>query len=187
MHGLRGRSGGRVDAPEEHALSVVEVRRRHAGAIGILGSDATVPGAYVIGREQIRTAEGIGQALHPTVKVDGGTAGRSRARKNHALRAVVVFDILETQCGKTESLIPSHAYPSGIGIAFRSGTHHRVEQTIGRVHDLRRRGAFYADAAIGMIGVGMHSGELAVFDRRQHAAARRAHGAVGMEFFSGDG
>src|ERR1044071_7765955 len=37
-----------------------------------------------------------------------------------------------------------------------------------------------------MIGIGVDLGELAVFDGSDHAAARRAHGAVGVNFFGDD-
>ena len=58
--------------------------------------------------------------------------------------------------------------------------------SIRRINDFRSCGAFDADAAIGMIRIGLYSGNFTVFDRRDHAAARRAHGAVGLKVFGGD-
>ena len=186
-HGLGRRSCRWVDAPDEHALSIVEVGQRYAAAIGVFGADAAVPGADVIRGEQIRTAESIGQSLHPAVEVDGGAAGGRCARKHHGFGAVVVFDVIEAQRSETERLLPSDLHPAGIGVAFGAGAQQGPKQTVRRVDDLRRGGAFDANAAVGMIGIGIDLREPAVFDRRDDAAARRAHGAVGVKLFGGDG
>src|SRR6185503_4771946 len=61
-----------------------------------------------------------------------------------------------------------------------------VLHAIWRVDDVWRGGAFYADAAVGVFGIGIDGGEPAVFDGCNHAAARCAHRAVGWKFLGRD-
>src|SRR3990172_3298336 len=60
---------------------------------------------------------------------------------------------------------------------------HGIFQAQRIVNHLRRRFAFDADAAIGVIGIGFEADELAVLHRGDHAAARLAHRTIGANQF----
>src|SRR5689334_17608693 len=154
---------------------MIEIWQRHADAIRVLRAYAPIPGADVIGSEEVWAAESIGQALQPAVIVNGRAPRSGRAGKNHGFSAVSRFYVVQAQGDDIECLFPTDTHPARIGITFRPGAQQRIWHAIRRVNDVRRGGAFHTNATVGMLRIGIDSDEFAVFDGSNHAAARGAH------------
>ena len=186
-HGVGGLRRLGIVAPEEHAARLLVVRLRHAHAIGILRTPAPMPGAEMVGVQEVGAAKGVGQALHPGEEVGSGGACSRRTPEYHRLGPVPGLDVQQARGRQRHRLVPGDADPTGVALPLGPGAHHGVLQAVGRVDDLGGGRALDADTPVGMLGVGGHLRQSPVLDSRQDAASGHTHRTVGVHLLDGHG
>ena len=186
--GLGEVGGRRVVAPQEQAGGPLEVRGADVGAEGERGRVVAMPRAELLAPHHVGAPERADEPVDPREAVgDRGARGRGD-RERHRLGALALGQRAHALRGPVERLVPGDAHPARVGIAPGPRAAHRVEQPIGRVHQLRRGLPLHAQVPAGrMRRVGLDRDQPAVLHHRHAPAARAAQRAEAGHPLGGHG
>jgi hypothetical protein len=185
--GVRQAGAAGVIAPQDQAAGLGDVRHGPtagadaADAVDIAGGTGTAPAAHIHIGEGIGRAEGAHQPLDEPSRIRDRSRGGGREAKGHGFRPILVRDPAHGGSGQIERRVPADPFPAWISLTLWAGAPQRMCQPFRVIDEFRRRPPLGAERLTSWVrGVGVKSGEAAIFHRRHCATARPAEGAIAV-------
>jgi hypothetical protein len=186
--GVRETGIAGVVAPQNEAAAVLDVRHRAtaagadaADAVGIAGGEGAAPAADIEGDCRVRGAKGVRQPTNEAGRIRDRGGGGGRQGKGDRLRPVAFRGPAHRSGGQVQGLVPADPFPAGVWVTLGPGAAQRVGQPLRMIDELRCRAALGAERLARRVrGIGLETGEAALFDHGDAAASGDAQPAIAV-------
>ncbi len=165
--------------PKKKGAASLKIRGRLSHTKGVAERRIPMPVTDMRRGDPVRATDGIEETSQPTLGVVYRRPAPSPLGQGHRKRPVLISYGRNALHDCVESFLPTDPLPPGVGVSFGSCPAQRVVEPVWMIDQVRGRPPLDAEhATVGMVGIGVESGDTTVFDGRYGGAVCGAEGAI---------